>query len=45
MTPQEYFGIIGATLTFIAVAGFFVLVVNEIGVALSEYLKRKRRKS
>ena len=45
MNPQEYFAIVGATLTLIAVAGFFVLVVNEIGVILSEYLKRKRRRS
>ena len=45
MTPQEYFAIIGATLTLIAVAGFDVLVLNEIGVILSEYLKRKRRRS
>ena len=45
MTPQEYFAIIGATLTLIAVAGFVVLVVNEIGVILSEYIKRKRRRS
>ena len=45
MNPQEHFAIIGATLTLIAVAGFVVLVVNEIGVILSEYLKRKRRKS
>ena len=45
MTPQEYFGIIGATLTFIAVAGFVVLVLNEVGVILSEYFKRKRRRS
>ena len=45
MTPQEYFAIIGATLTLIAVAGFVVLVLNEIGVILSEYLKRKQRKS
>ena len=44
MTPQEYFSIVGATLTLIAVAGFVVLVVNEIGVILSEYLKRKRRR-
>ena len=44
MTPQEYFAIIGATLTLIAVAGFVVLVLNEIGVILSEYLKRKRRR-
>ena len=44
MTPQEYFAIVGATLTLIAVAGFVVLVVNEIGVVLSEYLKRKRRR-
>ena len=43
MNPQEYFAIIGATLTLIAVAGFVVLVLNEIGVILSEYLKRKRR--
>ena len=45
MNPQEYFSIVGATLTLIAVAGFVVLVINEIGVVLSEYLKRKRRKS
>ena len=45
MTPQEYFAIIGATLTLIAVAGFVVLVLNEIGVVLSEYLKRKGRRS
>ncbi len=45
MTPQEYFAIIGATLTLIAVAAFIVLVINEIGVILSEYLKRKRRRS
>ena len=45
MTPQEYFAIIGATLTLISVAGFVVLVLNEIGVILSEYLKRKRRTS
>ena len=45
MTPQEYFAIIGAALTLIAVAGFVVLVLNEIGVVLSEYLKRKRRRS
>ena len=45
MNPQEYFAIIGATLTLIAVAVFVVLVLNEIGVTLSEYLKRKRRKS
>jgi hypothetical protein len=45
MTPQEYFAIVGATLTLIAVAGFVVLVVNEIGVVLSEYLKRRRRRS
>ena len=45
MNAQEYFSIVGATLTLIAVAGFVVLVVNEIGVLLSEYLKRKRRKS
>ena len=45
MTPQEYFAIIGATLTLIAVAGFVVLVLNEIGVILSEYLKRKQRRS
>ena len=45
MTPQEYFAIIGATLTLIAVAGFVVLVLNEIGVVLSEYFKRKRRRS
>ena len=45
MNAQEYFSIVGATLTLIAVAGFVVLVVNEIGVLLSEYLKRKRRRS
>ena len=45
MNPQEYFAIVGATLALIAVAGFVVLVLNEIGVILSEYLKRKRRKS
>ena len=45
MNAQEYFSIVGATLTLIAVAGFVVLVVNEIGVILSEYFKRKRRKS
>ena len=45
MNAQEYFSIVGATLTLIAVAGFVVLVVNEIGVVLSEYIKRKRRKS
>ncbi len=45
MNPQEYFSIVGATLTLIAVAGFVVLVVNEIGVVLSEYIKRKRRRS
>lgn len=45
MNAQEYFSIVGATLTLIAVAGFVVLVVNEIGVVLSEYLKRKRRRS
>ena len=45
MNPQEYFAIIGATLTLIAVAGFVVLVINEIGVFLSEYFKRKRRRS
>lgn len=45
MNAQEYFSIVGATLTLIAVAGFVVLVVNEIGVVLSEYLKRRRRKS
>ena len=45
MNPQEYFAIVGATLTLIAVASFVVLVVNEIGVILSEYFKRKRRKS
>ena len=45
MNPQEYFAIIGATLTLIAVAGFVVLVLNEIGVAISEYFKRKRRRS
>ena len=45
MNAQEYFSIVGATLTLIAVAGFVVLVINEIGVVLSEYLKRKRRKS
>ena len=45
MNAQEYFSIVGATLTLVAVAGFAVLVVNEIGVILSEYLKRKRRKS
>ena len=40
MNAQEYFAIVGATLTLIAVAGFVVLVLNEIGVILSEYLKR-----
>ena len=45
MNAQEYFSIVGATLTLIAVAGFVVLVVNEIGVLLSEYIKRKRRRS
>ena len=45
MNPQEYFAIVGATLTLIAVAGFVVIVINEIGVVLSEYFKRKRRKS
>ena len=45
MNAQEYFSIVGATLTLIAVAGFVVLVVNEIGVVLSEYIKRKRRRS
>ena len=45
MNAQEYFSIVGATLTLIAVAGFVVLVVNEIGVVLSEYLKRRRRRS
>ena len=45
MNAQEYFAIIGVTLTLIAVAGFVVLVINEIGVILSEYLKRKRRRS
>lgn len=45
MNPQEYFSIVGAALTLIAVAGFVVLVINEIGVVLSEYLKRKRRRS
>ena len=45
MNAQEYFSIVGATLTLIAVAGFVVLVINEIGVILSEYFKRKRRKS
>ena len=45
MNAQEYFSIVGATLTLIAVAGFVVLVINEIGVVLSEYLKRKRRRS
>lgn len=45
MNAQEYFSIVGATLTLIAVAGFVVLVLNEIGVVLSEYLKRRRRKS
>ena len=45
MNAQEYFSIVGATLTLIAVAGFVVLVVNEIGVILSEYFKRKRRRS
>ena len=45
MNAQEYFSIVGATLTLIAVAGFVVLVVNEIGAILSEYLKRKRRRS
>ena len=45
MNAQEYFSIVGATLTLIAVAGFVVLVANEIGVLLSEYLKRKRRRS
>lgn len=45
MNAQEYFSIVGATLTLIAVAGFVVLVVNEIGVVLSEYLKRRQRKS
>ena len=44
MNAQEYFSIVGATLTLIAVAGFVVLVVNEIGVVLSEYFKRKRRR-
>ena len=45
MNPKEYFAIVGATLTLIAVAGFVVLVINEVGVILSEYLKRRRRKS
>ena len=45
MNPQEYFAIVGATLTLIAVAGFVVLVISEIGVVLSEYIKRKRRRS
>lgn len=45
MNAQEYFSIVGATLTLIAVAGFVVLVINKIGVILSEYLKRKRRRS
>ena len=45
MNAQEYFSIVGATLTLIAVAGFVVLVISEIGVVLSEYLKRKRRRS
>ena len=45
MNAQEYFSIVGATLTLIAVAGFVVLVINEIGVVLSEYIKRKRRRS
>lgn len=45
MNAQEYFSIVGATLTLIAVAGFVVLVLNEIGVVLSEYLKRRRRRS
>ena len=45
MNPQEYFAIVGATLTLIAVAGFVVLVISEIGVVLSEYLKRRRRRS
>ena len=45
MNAQEYFSIVGATLTLIAVAGFVVLVVNEIGVVLSEYIKRKRHRS
>lgn len=45
MNAQEYFSIVGATLILIAVAGFVVLVVNEIGVVLSEYIKRKRRRS
>ena len=45
MNPQEYFAIVGATLTLIAVAGFVVIVLNEIGVILSEYFKRRKRKS
>ena len=45
MNAQEYFSIVGATLTLIAVAGFVVLVLNEIGVVLSEYIKRRRRRS
>ena len=45
MNAQEYFAIVGATLTLIAVAGFVVLVISEIGVVLSEYLKRRRRRS
>ena len=45
MNAQEYFAIVGATLTLIAVAGFVVLVLNELRLVLSEYMKRKRRRS
>ena len=45
MIPQEYFVIVGATLTLIAVASFIVLTISEIWETISDYKKRKSNKA
>ena len=45
MIPQEYFTIVVATLTLIAVASFIVLTISEIWETVSDYKKRKNKKA